>query len=124
MGFELEQKTFEEIEELHGKDEGIVLLGAGGDLNEWIEGVGGILKDEGIALEGPSNFGPFYELKTLPDGTPDSGDRTDLVMLFNEAVPGLEVGKLAMWRLAFGDCSWLSDYFVNYANQHGLEKRS
>jgi hypothetical protein len=29
------------------------------------------------------------------------------------------MGKLAIWRLAFGNCSWISDYLVNYADQHG-----
>ena len=27
-----------------------------------------------------------------------------------------------MWRLRFGDASWLSDYIVNYASHHGVEE--
>jgi hypothetical protein len=27
------------------------------------------------------------------------------------------MGKMAMWRIKFGDCSWLSDYIHNYKNQ-------
>ena len=30
----------------------------------------------------------------------------------------LDIGKLAMWRLKFGDATWLSDYVVNYRDQH------
>lgn len=103
--------TFEDFKTLHSKNEGLVLLGAGGDLNEWVEGVSGMLKEEKIAHKGIDNFGPFYELST-------SCGRTDLVMMFNEEVSGVEMGKLAMWRIRFGDCSWVSDYLVNYEKQH------
>ena len=103
--------TFEDFKTLHSKNEGLVLLGAGGDLNEWVEGVSGMLKEEKIAHKGIDNFGPFYELST-------SCGRTVLVMMFNEEVSGVEMGKLAMWRIRFGDCSWVSDYLVNYEKQH------
>jgi len=46
-----------------------------------------------------------------------SGGRTDLVLMFNNG-DALNVGKLAMWRLRYGDASWVSDYIVNYAKQH------
>jgi hypothetical protein len=70
--------------------EGIVLMGAGGDLNEWVKGV--------------------IVLKT-------SGGRTDLLLVIPDSST-LQIGKLAMWRLRFGDASWLSDYKFNYADQH------
>ncbi len=30
--------------------------------------------------------------------------------------------SMAMWGLSFGDCSWISDYVVNYAEQHGFTR--
>ena len=93
-----------------GKFEGLVLLGAGGSPDEWIRGVSQLLNDEKIAKSGDPKdlwYGAF-ELKT-------SGGRTDLALVFK---PGLDMGRLAMWRLRFGDASWISDYLVNYAKQH------
>lgn len=90
--------------------EGIVLLGTGGEISEWEQGVIKILKDEAI-ISGPECFGESIVLKT-------TGGRTDLLMPFAENAK-IHIAKLAMWRLAFGDCSWLSDYKVNYADQHG-----
>jgi hypothetical protein len=92
-------------------EEGIVLLGAGGDINEWVEGVTGILFEEGIAASDvPSEVWNKWGTLTT------SGGRTDLVLIWNEGT--LDLGKLAMWRLRFGDASWLSDYLVNYKQQH------
>lgn len=91
--------------------EGLVMLGAGGALQDWINGVTGLLVEEGIAPEGYEFNDATYVNTT--------GGRTDLLLTFN---PGLDIGRLAIWRLAFGDCSWLSDYVVNYRTQHGLEE--
>jgi hypothetical protein len=41
-------------------------------------------------------------------------------MLFNKNGKH-NIGKMAMWRLRFGDCSWVSDYIINYASQHAKE---
>ena len=94
---------------VHGK-EGIVLLGAGGDPMEWINGVAGLLRDEGITnVSADVLFPERYILTT-------SGGRTDLALVTD--LGRVDTGKLAMWRLRFGDCSWISDYLVNYADQH------
>jgi len=98
--------------------EGIVLLGAGGDLDQWIEGVSGQLKEEEIATSGdPADLWEhtFYRLTT-------TGGRTDLAMIFKSSSNVIDIGKMAMWRLRFGDCSWISDYIVNYRNQHGVKE--
>lgn len=96
------------------KEEGIVLLGTGGDLNNWLTGVSKILCEEGIA---PSSipedlFESAYLLET-------TGGRHDLALSF-KSDSKLDPGKMAMWRLRFGNCSWISDYKVNYANHHGF----
>ena len=43
-----------------------------------------------------------------------SDGRIDLVMEFPEVI---DVGRLAIWRLKFGDCGWWSDYINNYEHQ-------
>lgn len=91
--------------------EALVMLGAGGDIQEWVKGVAGVLVDEGIAPEG-YEFDDAVWVNT-------TGGRTDLALTFSS---GLVMGKLVIWRLAYGDCSWLSDYVVNYRTQHGLEE--
>ena len=104
--------SFMDFYDLTSQEEGIVLLGTGGDLNEWVEGVSNILRKEGIA-EGEELFEEPMILTT-------SGGRTDMALVFNKSAK-FEMGRLAMWRLRFGDCSWISDYKVNYAEQHGIE---
>ena len=91
--------------------EGIVLMGAGGDLNEWVKGVIGMWRDDEIGTgEVRDMISDALVLKT-------SGGRTDLLLVIPDSST-LQIGKLAMWRLGFGDASWLSDYKVNYADQH------
>ena len=102
--------TFGELQEKHGEDECLVLLGCGGDPKEWIEGVTGTLKDEDIAPNGIDDFGYFYRLES-------TGGRTDLVLMFGDNTD-LKIGKMAMWRLQFGDNSWLSDFFINYESHY------
>lgn len=107
--------SFHKFSELTSGKEGIVCLGAGGDLSEWVIGVTNDLAAENIA---PTHsvtkiWSETYELTT-------TGGRTDLVLVFNPEAK-LNMKKMALWRLRFGDCSWISDYKVNYAKHHGVE---
>lgn len=114
-GVKVTETTFEEFHKEMGKTEGIVLLGAGGNLDEWINGVSEVLNKEGIAKSAKPGdiWEAAYVLKT-------TGKRNDLALTFKKD-SGLDLGKMAMWRLAFGDCSWISDYLVNYKDQHVAE---
>lgn len=99
-----------------GNFEGIVLLGAGGELDEWIKGVTKILSDEGIiGSNAPDDH--FYGSFVLTT----SGGRTDLALVFNKK-SDMNIGKMAMWRLKFGDASWISDYLDNYKSHHELDE--
>jgi len=91
--------------------EGIVFLGAGGKLNQWVKGINDLWNKEkiGKGLIEDKMMG-LYVINT-------SGGRTDLVMIF-KTKSQLDIGKLAMWRLKFRDATWLSDYVVNYRDQH------
>ena len=114
----VQQKTFREIEALVGdpktKDhsEAVVFLGCGGDLAKWVEGITTDLDDshpktnKPIMVPGPD----WYRLET-------SGGRIDLVMPLPDK--DVDIGRMAVWKIKFGDCSWWSDYRVNYAEQHG-----
>ena len=106
----MENTSFKDfLQKTEGK-EGIVLLGAGGNPEEWINGITGLLKEEGISTSTPEElFTDRFMLKT-------TGGRTDLALVVD--FDKVEVGKMAMWRLRFGSCSWLSDFVVNYRKHY------
>lgn len=72
-----------------GDQEGLVLQGCGGDLQEWVDGINQILTEEGILKKG-ARFEEAYTFEH--DGL------TCLLFPFKEDMQ-IEVGKLAVWRL-------------------------
>lgn len=106
----LTESNFEHLRNLSDqKQDGLVLLGCGGDLMEWVDGVRQLLIDKEVAS---ADFAITQALKVET-----TGGRIDLCLLFDWNK--VYMSRMAMWRLQFGDCSWLSDYVVNYADQHG-----
>ena len=105
---EIEFKKFKsEVKE----KEGIVCLGAGGSSDEWIKGITDILNKEEIVKGTPDEiWSAIYKLVT-------TGGRIDLAFVMKPEAK-FDIGKMAIWRIRFGDCSWISDYLVNYANHH------
>ena len=85
--------------------EGLILQGCGGDPQEWIDGINEMLTEQGILLDGDK----FKNVSSF-----EHEGYTNL--LFHMDDVKLNVGKLAMWRLAshnqFGG-TWLSDFLVN-----------
>ncbi|MEG0049677.1 MAG: hypothetical protein RR865_10985 [Clostridia bacterium] len=85
--------------------EGLVLQGCGGDLQEWIDGINELFTECGILKNGSN----FTEVSTFEkDGLTN--------LLFSMDGVDLDMGKLAMWRLQNHDTfggTWLSDYLVN-----------
>jgi len=94
---------FDELGQLLGQTEALVFTGCGGKVSEWTEGVKDALKDMVPVVD------QWYKLTT-------TGGRVDLVMPLPDEK--LDIGKLAIWRVQFGDCSWWSDYRTNYRDQH------
>ena len=96
-----------------GSFEGIVLMGAGGSLDEWINGITELLTKEEIVSTGDpkDSFMGAYELTS-------SGGRTDLALVFSNKKKQIKIDKLAKWRLKFGDTEWISDFVVKYADQY------
>ena len=95
----------EDLRGMHER-EGLVLQGCGGDLQEWIDGINGLLTDEGI-LRNQSKFENAFAFK--------NGNLTNLLFPFDEEMD-INIGKLAVWRIGtheqFGG-TWLSDYVPN-----------
>ena len=100
----IQEKTTEDLRHMTN-EEGLILQGCGGDLQEWVDGINDLLTQEGILLNGTK----FEHAATFQrDGL------TNLLFSFEEVQ--LNVGKLAMWRIQthsqFGG-TWLSDYVPN-----------
>lgn len=95
----------EALRHMDGK-EGLILMGCGGDLQEWLDGINDMLTNENILLNG-SKFESCsaFQMKDLT------------CLLFPFEGVELDAGKLAMWRLAswqqFGG-TWLSDFVPNH----------
>lgn len=97
--------TTDDLRRMNGK-EGLVLQGCGGDPQEWLDGINGLLINEGILKNG-SKFENIFVFQ--------NGEITNILFPFEDGVE-IDMGKLAMWRLhsheQFGG-TWLSDYVPN-----------
>lgn len=85
--------------------EGLILMGCGGDLQEWLDGINEMLTDAGILKNGSI----FEQISTF-----EHEGLTCLLYPF-EGVD-LNIGKLAMWRLQTHSelgGTWLSDFVPN-----------
>lgn len=101
---EIKQITTEDLLRMDGQ-EGLILQGCGGDLQEWVDGINSLLTEAGILMEGSK----FESVSTF-----QHKGLTNLLFPFDGVK--LDTGKLAMWRLQtheqFGG-TWLSDYVPN-----------
>ena len=102
----MKELTTEQLRQMENQ-EGLVIQGCGGDLQEWVDGINGLLTEAQI-LCGGSRFQSEDVAVFRHDGL------TNLYFPF-EGVE-LKMGRLAMWRLQtheqFGG-TWLSDYVPN-----------
>ena len=100
----VKQITLTDLRRMNGK-EGLILQGCGGETQEWVDGINGMLTDKGILLDN-TKFENVSVFKS--DGV------TCILYPFEDV--HLDIGKLAMWRLqsytAFAGM-WLSDYVDN-----------
>ena len=76
-------------------EEGLILQGCGGDLQEWVDGINDLLTQEGILLNGT---------KFEHAATSQHDGLTNLMFSF-EGVQ-LNVGKLALWRIPNAQSIW------------------
>ena len=98
--------TIDELRRMEDQ-EGLVLQGCGGPLQDWLDGINSMLTQVGILKNGTQ----FENISTF-----QKDDTTCLLFPFNQDVQ-LDMGKLAIWRRQthsdFGS-TWLSDYVPNY----------
>ena len=100
----IKQIAADDLRTMEGQ-EGLILQGCGGDPQEWVDGINGLLTEIGILLEGSKfeNVSSFQH-----DGV--------TCLLFPFEGGKLDAGRLAMWRIQtheqFGG-TWLSDYVPN-----------
>ena len=89
-------------------DEGLILQGCGGNLDEWVEGINNLLTENGILQDGT-------RFRDCSCSTFEHDGLTCLLFPFSDDVK-IDVGKLSMWRVQthgnFGG-TWLSDYVLN-----------
>ena len=105
--------TTDDLRRMKNSD-GLIIQGCGGDLQEWVDGINGLLTQEGILRNGSV----FKACSTFEhDGL--------TCLLFPFKGVDADLGRLAIWRLKTHDTfggTWLSDYVPNclggfYGNQ-------
>lgn len=110
--------TTDQLRSMSGQ-EGLILQGCGGDLQEWLDGINDLFTEEGILLDGTR----FKDAAVFRhDGL------TNLLFSFDDVK--VNGGRLAAWRVntheVFGG-TWLSDYVPNYLegfvnDQHTVQR--
>lgn len=110
---EISVKSFQEFRANYSDKLGLVLLGAGEPHEEWSSGLADLLVDECDAVQPV-----FSEAFALSGNVRGPKGRTDLVLVVSPESK-VNVGKLAMFRIRFGDASWLDDFAVNYGKDYG-----
>ena len=110
---EITEKSFSTFKTNYANKFGMVILGAGGNLNEWVEGIGNLLLEQKLVEIAPI----FSEAFKLTGNVLGNEGRTDLALIFDKNTK-VNIGKLAMWRISVGSCSWIDDFIVNYAKDY------
>ena len=113
----IQQISADDLRRMSGQ-EGLILQGCGGPLQEWVDGINGLLTEAGILQDGSAWKADAVRV-FQHDGL--------INLLFPFEGVSLDVGKLAMWRLQtheqFGG-TWLSDYVPNRLSGFIQEQRS
>ncbi len=97
--------TANDLRHMEGQ-QALILQNCGGELQEWLDGINDLFTENGILLEG-SKFQDMYCFEH--DGL------TCLLYPMDDTVK-LNLGKLAIWRIATHDNfggTWLSDFVPN-----------
>jgi len=109
------QITTDDLRKMDGQ-EGLILQGCGGDLQEWIDGINGMLTEAGILQNGS-----VWKSEAVSNFQHDGC--TNLLFPLDGA--DLDTGKLAVWRLQTHDQfggTWLTDYVSNQLGGFAYEQ--
>lgn len=104
--------TTDELRQMKG-NEGLIVQGCGGSLQDWQDGINKMLTDASILKDGTS-FDDIYSFK--------NGNLTCLMFPFEKDV-NIDIDKLAVWRLMTHEefyGTWLSDYIPNYLEESNV----
>lgn len=105
--------TIEELRGMRGKS-GLIIQGCGGDLKEWVDGINGLLTEEGILLDG----NVFRDVSVFEN-------QGITCLLFPMEDVKLDIGKLAVWRIKTLEnfsSTWLGDYLDTYIDRGDMEE--
>jgi hypothetical protein len=110
----VEEKTISDIETYGKNHDALVFVGAGGDLQQWVDGITGMLKDDEIVSCG------FQFAFAWTFRHPMMYNIICLLLPIDDT----DVGKLAIWRIKNQnlDVEWLSDFLdrnINACSTHG-----
>lgn len=111
----IERITTEDLRRMEGQ-EGLILQGCDGDLEEWRDGINEMLTQSGILLDG-TKFEHIFAFEH--EGV------TCLLFPFEEEVK-VSIGRLAIWRIQTHDAfwgKWLSDFVPNSLGGFITEKQ-
>lgn len=97
------------------------ILGAGGDINEWVNGYTQLLNEEGIGTPTEFILLSGRDMNIKYDLYGDVAYNNDLIILAFP-IEGLNIPKLAMFKLRMED-RWFDDVVDNNA-RHLLQKES
>ena len=112
---EIGRKTFQEFVEDSKTNFSIVVLGAGGSPEDWVQGIDGELKHSSIT----SANNCFIRAYTLSNNVLGAKGRCDLVLVFDPAVKP-NMGKMALWRVGWnGAIGWTDDFIANHGADYG-----
>ncbi|TFB21440.1 hypothetical protein E3U55_09010 [Filobacillus milosensis] len=113
--WKVKELVISDLRELAASCKGyVVMLGCGGVLNEWVNGVSQELHSAGVTTTNDPKvlWGNIYK-------TPTKYLRVDLVFMFKEDFKEIfDVSKLAIWRISWGGTIRLSDYLKNFKSNH------
>lgn len=117
---EIIKKNFKELREME-KDsaEGLVIMGCAKPYDEWVKQVTAYLSRKDCIDNHETNPNKVWRAIYSTETT---GGRIDLIFRFKEENNPLIIAELAIKRLIMPDTSWLSDYVVNYSDQHGYSE--
>ena len=113
------RKTIKPITDLKAAYDGsyYTILGAGGDLNDWVEGYEKFLSEEGIGTPTAwftttgGRVNKFARLRVGGELIPCDEFADDLVVLLFP-LDGLNIGKLAIFKINMND-RWFDDVIQN-----------
>lgn len=97
--------------------EGLVFLDCGGDLVQWVKSIAAHMHTSGVSTSYDPDelFCAAYRLKT-------SGSQVDLALVFSEQYDFyINVHKLVIWSLRFGENLWISNYVKICRPRHELQ---